>query len=131
MDDKVKLNQLKDNIMKRNNNSAGISHGRPLEAIFSKDLDWFPFSTKELDLFRWKNVLCNDRKSRLSIDHLKVCVGTSNERELITMRTGIEATEIFKDPSILNKRPDVKSIKSFIAERISKMVHFAGRRVIG
>ena len=131
MEDKIKLNQLKENIMKRKTNSAGISHGRPFETIYSKDLDWIRFSTKELDIFRWKNVLCNHCKSRLSTDHLKVCVGTSKERELITMKTGIEASEIFKDPSILNKRPDVKTIKSFVAERISKMVHSAGRRVIG
>ena len=57
MEDKIKLNQLKENILKRKTSSAGISHGRPFEAIYSKDLDWIRLSTKELDLFRWKNVL--------------------------------------------------------------------------
>ena len=131
MKDKTKIYQLKKNIISRKAKAVGILHGRPFETLCSKDLDWIRFSTKELDLFKWKGVLCNHCKNYLTTEHLKTCVGTLKDRELIKMRTGIEAIEILEDPSILNKKPDVKTLKSFVAGRISKMIHSAGRSVIG
>jgi len=110
----------------------GLSNGKPFETLCTKDLDWFKFSTKEINIYRWKNAICYFCKGKLNTDHLKTCRGTEREREIIKNKTGVEAVKLLEDPSILNSLPNNsrKSMKSFVAERVSKMIHSAGRRVI-
>ena len=76
--------------------------------------------------------LCYYCQQKLNTDHIKTCKGTEEEREIIEKKTGLRAVELLEDPSILNSFPSDsrKSLKSFVAERISKMVHSAGRRII-
>ena len=133
MSDKININEIKESIMEKRAKEAGISNGKPFETICSNDLDWIRFTTKELDIYRWKGTTCSRCNKYLSTEHLKICVGMTKEREQIKLKTGIEASKILEDPSILNKRKksEAKSLKSFVAGRISKMIHSAGRSVIG
>ena len=129
----LKAKEIKKRIIDKRAKLAGIMNGKPFEELCTNDLDWIRLSTKELDIFRWKGKVCFLCKKHLSTDHLKSCVGKAYDRELIKKKTGIEAEKILEDPSVLNKsgtKTDIKSLKSFVAGRISKMIHSAGRSVI-
>lgn len=132
LNDEIKISSIKEKIIDKRAKQAGILNGKPFETISSKDLDWIRFTTRELDLFRWKGVTCKMCKCYLSTEHIKICVGTKSEREIIKLKTGFEASMILEDPSLLNKGPkqEVKKLKTFVASRISKMIHSAGRSVI-
>ena len=128
----MRIEEIKEKIVDRRAKKAGIQNGKPFETLYSNDLDWFRFTTRELDIYRWKGKTCGLCKKYLSTEHLKTCAGTEKERELIKLETGIEASKILEDPSLLNKRSksEVKDLKAFVAARISKMIHSAGRSVI-
>ena len=128
----MKLEDIKVNTLQKRSLEEGISNGKPFETLCTNDLDWLRFATKELDLFRWKNTACYYCGDNLTTKHLKTCQGTKKERKLIENKTGIDAVKLLEDPSILNSFPkdSRKSAKSFVAERISKMIHSAGRRII-
>jgi len=132
LNDEIKINAIKEKLIDKRAKKAGIQNGKPFESISSKDLDWIRFTTKELDIFRWKGATCKLCKNYLSTEHIKICVGTESEREKIKLKTGYEASIILEDPSLLNKGPkhEVKNLRSFVAGRISKMIHSAGRSVI-
>ena len=129
---KIKLTEIKTKLLDEKAKEAGILNGRPFETLCTNDLGWLRFSMKELDIYRFKGKTCSHCKLPLSTDHLKICAGTEIDRKLIKVETGIEASKIFEDPSVLNKKPtaDLKRLKSLVAGRISKMIHSAGRSVI-
>jgi len=128
IDGKTKLNALKSKLLENRAHKEGISNGKPFETLCSSDLDWLRFSSKELDIFRWKGKLCSLCNQPLSTNHLKACMGTLKDRDDIKCRTGIEAIDLMEDPSLLNAKPASikKSLKSYVAGRISKMIHSAG-----
>ena len=129
----LKLHDIKESLLNKRAKAAGIRNGKPFETLCSNDLDWLHFTTKELDIYRWKGKTCNLCRGNLSTEHLITCVDLERDRKLIGSKTGVEASIVLEDPSILNKRPklDAKNLKSFVAGRISKMIHSAERRVIG
>ena len=108
--------------MSKRAKAAGILNGKPFETLCSKDLDWLRFTAKELDLYRWKGKICNLCKGNLSTEHLKICVGLEKERDLIKHKTGIEASVVLEDPSVLNKRSkmDVNILSRLLQEGFQK-----------
>ena len=130
---KISIKEIKERTLDSKAKAAGILHGKPFETLCSNDVDWLRFTTKELDIYRWKGKVCNYCKEPLSTDHILNCMGLRSDREVIKLKTGIEAKIVLNDPSVLNKRAksDAKSLKAFVAGRISKMIHSAGRSVIG
>jgi len=129
---KTKLSEIKSRLVDTKAKEVGILNGKPFETLCTNDLDWLRFSTKELDIFRFKGKTCSHCGIYLSTDNLKICTGTEYDREFIETETGIKASKILEDPSVLNKKPsaETKRLKSLVAERISKMIHSAGRSVI-
>ena len=126
----IKLSTLKAKVIKERAKKEGITHGKPFETMCSNDLDWLRLTTKELDIYRWRNKICLYCGLALNTEHLKTCIGTKTVREEIERITGIEAIKLMDDPSLLNPRPDTqrKKMKMLVAGRISKMVHSAKSR---
>ena len=127
---KTKLKDLKLKVIKEKAKNEGILCGKPFETLYSNDLDWLRYSTKELDIFRWNGKTCFHCGLALNTEHLKTCIGTRKDRDDIKNLTGIEAEKVMDDPSLLNSEPDKnrKNLKSFVAGRISKMIHTAKSR---
>jgi len=86
--------------------------------------------TKELDMYRWRDIQCAYCKTKLTTEHIKICPGTEYDRILVKDRSGFEASKVIDDPSLLNILPIClkKRIKSFVAERITKMILSAESR---
>ena len=53
-----KLKDLRIAMLGNKSKKEGLSNGKPFETLCTKDLDWFKFSTKEIDMYRWKNAIC-------------------------------------------------------------------------
>ncbi|HRP36753.1 MAG TPA: hypothetical protein PLS50_03005 [Candidatus Dojkabacteria bacterium] len=131
-EDQTTLSKIKESILQNKTKTIGLKNGKPFESLNTSDLNWLRFTTKEIDIYRWKGKTCMYCNGNLSTDHLLICVGTKKDREDIKVSTGIDAGLILKDPSLLNEKKDKerKSLKSFVAKKISKMIFSAERRAL-
>jgi len=133
LNEELSIKGIKEKLLLRRARTVGISYGKPFETLNTNDIDWIRFVSKELDIYRWKGKICSLCQQNLSTDHINSCEEIEINRVAIKTKTGIDAKLVLEDPSILNKRSkvDSKHLKSFGAGKISKMIHAAGRSVIG